>query len=90
LYRTGNDESTMGPKLIFTKNNIQNCHNDQALIHLIGVQQSIVTDNRFSNSNTKNIVLQYNDTVRAKHDQKNNSFINAGTVTENKFVNNLK
>ena len=90
LYRTGNDESTMGPKLIFTNNNIQNCNNDQALIHLIGVQQSLITNNRFSDSNTKNILLQYNDIVRAKHDQKNNSFINAGTIIENKFVNNLK
>jgi poly(beta-D-mannuronate) lyase len=90
LYRTGSDESTMGPKLIFTKNNIQNCNNNQALIHLVGVQHSIVTDNQFSHSNTNNIALQYDDTVRAKHDQKNNSLVNTGTIKENKFVNNLK
>jgi hypothetical protein len=76
--------------LIFTKNNIQNCNNNQALIHLVGVQHSIVTDNQFSHSNTNNIALQYDDTVRAKHDQKNNSLVNTGTIKENKFVNNLK
>jgi poly(beta-D-mannuronate) lyase len=90
LCRTGNDESTMGPKLFFTKNNIQNCNNNKALIYLFGVQQSTLTDNHFSNSNTNKVVIEYSDNVRAKHEQKNNSFTNAGSITENKFVINLK
>ncbi len=90
LYRTGNDESTMGPKLLFTKNNIQNCNNDQALIHLMGVQQSLIAENHFNNANSNKITIQYNDNVRAKHEQQNNIFLNSGSVNENKFVINLK
>ncbi len=90
LYRTGNDESTMGPILFFTKNFIQNCNDEAALIHLLGVQQSVFSDNHFDHSNANKIAIQYNDNVRAKHEQQNNVFLNSGSVIENKFVINLK
>ncbi len=90
LFRTGNDESTMGPKLFFTKNTIQNCNNDQALIHLWGVQYSMIADNQFNNANSNKIAIQYYDNLRAKHEQQKNSFLNSGSINENKFVTNLK
>ena len=90
LVRTGNDESTMGPKLFFTKNDIKNCYNDQSLIQLIGVQQSVISYNRFSNANKNKTIIEYIDIVRAKHDQKSNSSTNSGSTINNKFVNNLK
>ena len=90
LFRTGNDESTMGPKLLFTKNNIQNCNNNQALIHLWGVQYSLIADNQFNNANSNKIAIQYYDNLRAKHEQQKNSFLNSGSINENKFVTNLK
>jgi poly(beta-D-mannuronate) lyase len=90
LFRTGNDESTMGPKLLFTKNNIQNCNNDQALIHLWGVQYSLIADNHFENANTNKTAILYYDNLRAKHEQQNNNLQNSGSIKENKFVTNLK
>ncbi len=90
IYRGGNDESTMGPKLFFTNNKIINCNNNAELISLFGVQQSYFENNLFSNSNTGKIVTTYLDNVRALHQQKNNQFTNSGSVKENKFVVNEK
>lgn len=89
MYRGGNDESTMGPQLIFTGNKISNCRNDNQLIHLYGVQESLVADNSFSNSNQLAPVLVYEDKVRADHQLKNNTLIQSGPIVENKFVTNL-
>ena len=90
LVRTGTDESTMGPKLSFTDNIIIDCNNEKELIHLDGVQFSEFTNNYFMHSNYNKTALRYTDNVRAKHLQKNNQFINSGTVAGNKFVINLK
>lgn len=90
IYRGGNDESTMGPAIIFTNNSIRNCNADNALIYLFGVQQSTFLNNVFNDSNKEKIVLFYGDSVRAKHEQKNNQLINAGIISENKFVFTLK
>ena len=86
LYRGGNDESTMGPKLTFSRNKIINCNNDGELIKLFGVQQSYLYNNKFSNSNMGKVSITYIDKVRALHQQKNNQFSNSGAVIENKFV----
>jgi len=90
LYRGGTDESTMGPTLYFTNNNINNCNNNEALIKLFGVQNSLLQNNLFNSCNPNNTVLVYEDNVRAEHEQKNNRFTNSGKVLENKFVINLK
>lgn len=89
IYRGGNDESTMGPKLFFIKNKIKSCNNEGELIKLFGVQQSSFSNNSFTGSNQNKAVLIYADNVRAVHLQKNNTFINSGTITENKFVKNI-
>jgi poly(beta-D-mannuronate) lyase len=90
LYRAGVDESTMGPDLVFTNNKISNCNSNESLIHLLGVQRSVLINNSFNNSNNNRITIKYTDNLRAKHEQKNNSFVNSGSVIENKFVTNLK
>ncbi len=90
IYRGGNDESTMGPKLIFNDNKILNSRNDFELIRLYGVQESMVSNNSFVNSNQLAPVIVYEDKVRADHQQKNNTLTNSGPIVENKFVINLK
>ncbi|MGB3006969.1 MAG: chondroitinase-B domain-containing protein, partial [Chitinophagaceae bacterium] len=87
IYRGGNDESTMGPKLFFTNNKIKSCNNSVELIKLFGVQQSSFLNNSFTGSNQNKEVLIYIDNVRAAHLQKNNTLINSGVITVNKFVN---
>ncbi len=89
MYRGGNDESTMGPQLVFTGNKISNCRNDYELIRLYGVQESLITDNNFINSNRLAPVIVYEDKVRADHQQKNNTLTESGPIIENKFVTNL-
>ncbi len=86
LYRGGNDESTMGPKLIFTKNKIENSNNPEPLMVLTGVQVSFIAENNFEGSNAQKVLLKYTDVVKADHTQLNNKFENSGTITENKFV----
>jgi len=88
MYRGGNDESTMGPKLVFTNNKISDCRNDYELIRLFGVQESLVNDNSFINANQQGTALMYEDKVRADHQQKNNTLTNSGVIKENKFVTN--
>lgn len=90
LIRTGNDESTMGPMLNINENIFIDCNNNKELILLEGVQFSNIANNYFIKSNYSNSTLKYTDNVRAKHLQKNNQFINSGSVSENKYVTNLK
>nr|HPH32571.1 chondroitinase-B domain-containing protein [Chitinophagaceae bacterium] len=88
IYRGGNDESTMGPDLTFSNNRINNSNNGSTtpLIHLYGVQKSRMEKNQFINCNTGNILITYEDVVRAMHQLKNNQFINSGSVQKNEFV----
>lgn len=86
LYRGGNDESTMGPKLRFNFNKIINCNNNGDLIKLTGVQQSYFTNNSFTNSNKGKTIISYADKVRAFHQQSNNQLNNSGSIEANKFV----
>ncbi len=90
LYRGGNDESTMGPKLTFNNNIITNCNSVNALVMLFGVQESYFTNNHFTNCNAGNTTISYVDKVRGLHIQKNNQFTNCGVISENKFVINIK
>jgi poly(beta-D-mannuronate) lyase len=86
LARTGTDESTMGPLLQFTNNNITNCNNDIALFYLQGVQLTTIANNKFNNCNTNKTLLHYIDVVSAKHILQNNSLVNCGAILENKYV----
>lgn len=90
LYRGGNDESTMGPKLIFSDNSISNSDSKNALVALTGVKYSYIDHNEFNNSNSGKTSISYSDKVRALHEQKNNQITNSGAIEENKFVVNLQ
>lgn len=89
LLRSGNDESTMGPSLIFANNNISNAiagENNLPFIHLIGVQRSIIENNIFTNCYETKTIIEYKDFVRASHLLQNNLFKKSGNIENNKFV----
>ena len=89
ITRTGNDESTMGPKIIFENNELNSCTNSlsaAALITLWGVQKSLIQNNIFNKNNSDKILIEYKDEVRAIHLLKNNKFISSGTILKNKYV----
>ncbi len=52
MLRGCNNESTMGPLLIFNKNNILNFNSSDPLISLTGTQRSFIDNNNFENSNS--------------------------------------
>jgi poly(beta-D-mannuronate) lyase len=88
LLRSGNDESTMGPKFIFINNKITNCftENGEALISNNGVQYSHTENNEFMNCNTGKILIRFEDIVRAKHIFIKNKVENSGEIQTNKFT----
>jgi len=86
LYRGGNDESTMGPKLYFEDNKIVNNTSNNGLIDLMGVQRSFIRNNYFENSSIGNNLILYKDKVKASHILKNNTISNCGSIVENQFV----
>lgn len=88
MLRGGNDESTMGPNLLFTNNRIDNCstQNDDALIHLFGTQLSTIEQNIFIKSNAGKTLILYEDLVRAVHTLRINKITSSGKIIEDKFV----
>ena len=92
ILRSGRDESTMGPKLIFSKNQLDNCQTrgDQALIDLKGIQLTLIENNRFNSCNKEKTIIQYTDWVRATHTLKNNTLIQSGRVNTNQYVRLIK
>ena len=88
IYRGGNDESTLGPNLIFNHNQIDNCNtaDGSALITLTGVQVSRFTSNIFTASNTTAALIHFKDIVRAKHLLEKNRFDHSGSIEKNQFV----
>jgi len=86
MLRGGNDESTMGPSIIFTGNNISKTQCTGPLLSLNGTQQSLITRNRFTDCNSKQITILYQDAIRAVHLFSNNFFTNCGAVFPNKYV----
>lgn len=86
IYRGGNDESTMGPKLLFTHNNITGCNVSGPLISLTGVQQTRFQSNNFSNSNPGSSLILYKDIVRAHHLLEDNKLTGSGKIDTNEFV----
>lgn len=88
IARTGNDESTLGPRLWFNNNTIENTIADKPLIELYGVQYSNFDSNIFINSNNEKQLIVYTDIVRAIHLQTKNKFTKSGLIKENEFVIN--
>ena len=87
IYRGGNDESTMGPKLVFQKNKLAAVNSGQTpLISLTGVQVSGMSSNSFTNCNATGILVKYSDKVRARHHFSANQTINSGRVDKDQFV----
>jgi poly(beta-D-mannuronate) lyase len=88
LLRSGKDESTMGPRLVFAHNKIENCStaNDEALLHIAGVQQSFVEKNSFTNSNAAKKLIVFEDWVRAVHVWRKNRLVRSGEVVANQYV----
>ena len=92
MLRGGNDESTMGPDVLFSNNQISNSTADKALINLTGTQKSLLQKNSFTDCNKSTELVRYEDFVRAAHLLQNNSFTRSGTIVQNKFLvmkNNL-
>ncbi|MEO6612248.1 MAG: chondroitinase-B domain-containing protein [Chitinophagaceae bacterium] len=90
IYRGGNDESTMGPSLVFSNNKVSDCNSEKnkALIRLYGTQRSLIEKNQFTNCNTGKALVHYEDIVRASHIFRYNFLQHSGDIQENKFVEN--
>lgn len=88
IYRGGNDESTLGPKLFFTNNKLANCSAPPAdgMIQLTGVQYSRLTSNEFSHCASSGTLIDYKDEVRADHVVTGNQLVASGVIRTNKFV----
>jgi len=87
ILRGGNDESTMGPLLLFTNNKITNTQSTGTpLIKLYGVQRSFITGNSFTNANSGGTLLLYEDAVRAVHILNSNKINASGNIVTDKFV----
>lgn len=87
MLRSGNDESTMGPNLLFENNLLQNCNSgSNALIYLYGTQVSMFLNNSFQNCNPRGTILKLEDKVRAHHHLENNNLQNSGKIEGNEFV----
>ena len=86
MIRSGNDESTMGPLLLFKNNIVDNCNSKQPLIYLFGTQLSFIESNRFMSDNSGGVLIKYEDNVRAVHVINNNSITKSGSLEKNKFV----
>lgn len=88
ILRGGNDESTMGPMLVFNKNKFIDCTTDHeaALIHLFGVQYSVIEKNSFLRCNPEKKLIQYEYKVKAVHHFRKNKLAESGRVITNQFV----
>jgi poly(beta-D-mannuronate) lyase len=88
ILRGGTDESTMGPRLYFINNSVNNCttQTEESLLSLNGVQYSYTQKNRFLNSNTDKVIVQFEDAVKAKHYFTENTLINCGRISGNQFL----
>ena len=88
ILRSGKDESTMGPKLLISKNTLRNCFTSDsaALISLSGIQQTVFDHNNFTDCNAGKSLIQYEDWVRAVHYLSNNIITKSGKIITNQFV----
>lgn len=90
IYRGGNDESTLGPKLSVTGNTFTNCSDvaGRPFIQLTGVQKTKFINNIFRDCFPGNTLFVYKDIVRAEHLLENNTFSGSGDIQPNEFVVN--
>lgn len=88
MLRTGKDESTLGPKIFFTKNKLNNCstEDNEALISLKGVQYSFIEENNFTNCNYDKTLIEYKDWVKANHNFKYNKLTHVGRILKNEYL----
>lgn len=88
VYRGGNDESTMGPRILVSGNKFTNitAPADQPFIQLTGAQKTWFTANSFDNCFAAKKLLVYKDVVRADHQLSGNTMRNSGEVVKNNFV----
>jgi poly(beta-D-mannuronate) lyase len=87
LYRGGNDESTVGNTLHFTRNKLNHCQsNNGPLLNLTGVQYSTIAENNFVQCKSTQPLIRYKDATRAKHELKENNFQDSGPIEKNQFV----
>ncbi|MEO8405675.1 MAG: polysaccharide lyase 6 family protein [Chitinophagaceae bacterium] len=90
MLRGGNDESSMGPDLLFTKNTLTNCKpsgaNATAAIWLWGIQRTVIGNNSFTNCYSNCELIKYEDAVRADHTLINNSVKASGVIIKDKYV----
>jgi poly(beta-D-mannuronate) lyase len=86
MLRGGNDESTMGPDLLFAGNTIIDCRADDPLITLYGTQRSRFENNRFIRANEARTIVRFQDAVRAQHTMLRNRFEQSGSIETNKYV----
>ncbi|MFT3981355.1 MAG: polysaccharide lyase 6 family protein [Ferruginibacter sp.] len=86
MLRGGNDESTMGPRIWFTGNKLNNCSADGPLIDYYGSQYTQEDNNSFSNCNPGRILIRYQDVVKADHFFTNNLLSNSGKIEANEFT----
>ncbi len=80
VYRGGNDESTMGPFLLFSNNKIKDCEASSPLLLLTGVQVTKILSNSFTNANASSALITYKDIVRARHFFEENLLTQSGKV----------
>lgn len=73
LYRGGNDESTMGPRIQVQDNVFTSCTSNNPLLSLTGVQYSLIANNKFNQCLPKTFLIRYTDIVKAKHVEINNT-----------------
>jgi poly(beta-D-mannuronate) lyase len=88
MLRSGKDESTLGPNLLFDGNQIVNCNSGKAsaLISLSGVQFSRVEGNAFTGCNTDATLVEYRDWVKATHLFRRNRMNQSGSIRTNAYV----
>lgn len=88
MLRSGNDESTMGPDVIFLNNKIYKSStiNNDALIHHYGTQSTQTINNQFISCNKGKTLFLFEDIVRARHQVTNNRFKKSGEFVTDEFV----
>ena len=88
IYRGGNDESTLGPNLVFANNQIKGCNTEKGnpLISFTGVQVTNLKGNQFIESNATGVIIAYKDIVRARHWLEKNTITGSGRIEKDQFV----
>jgi poly(beta-D-mannuronate) lyase len=88
IYRGGNDESTMGPRVLVLNNKFTDvaAPSDQPFVQLTGAQKTVFTENIFQNCFTGKKLFVYKDIVRADHLLQSNAINRSGEIITNAFV----